>query len=38
MLKVIFDTNFWSYLAENNKEKDFCDLEKELKLEVTAVP
>jgi hypothetical protein len=38
MLKVIFDTNFWSYLAENNKEKDFCDLEKELKLEVIFSP
>ncbi|MFC1761176.1 hypothetical protein ACFL6U_03750 [Planctomycetota bacterium] len=38
MCKVIFDTNFWSYLAGNNKEKDFCDVEKELKLEVLLPP
>ena len=37
-MKVIFDTSFWSYLAESDQEGAFVDLEKKLNLEVILPP
>ena len=37
-MKVIFDTNFWSYLAESEHETAFVKLEKALKLKIILPP
>lgn len=37
-MRVIFDTNFWSYLADSSLESSFLELEKKLKLDIILPP